>query len=118
MFWLLNYQIRQRRLARLNQGTLSTSPPSSVNSPVTVLNQKTASRQDEASSASQDSGYGSLPQSIELEDPEHTQHDGSQDKAGKRSSPTQSTSPTGGFKFKKSKDGVERESPSKVGVKH
>ena len=86
-----------------------------VSSSVTVLSQKTVTNQDESASASQDSGYGSLTQSLDLES-EHSQQDSGQDKSGKRSSPTPSTSPSGGFKFKKSKDGAEKESPSKVHI--
>jgi hypothetical protein len=56
-------------------------------------------------SDSLDSAYGSFPQSLEFEDSQEMT-----EKMGKRSSPTISSSPTDGFKFKRSKDSSDTES--------
>lgn len=55
-------------------------------------------------SDSLDSGYGSFPHSLEFEDSQEVT-----EKMGKRSSPTMSSSPTDGFKFKRSKDSLDTE---------
>ena len=56
-------------------------------------------------SESLDSAYGSLPQSLEFEESQEVT-----EKMGKRSSPTISSSPTDGFKYKRSKDSCDSES--------
>lgn len=67
----------------------------------------------EGSTAStQDSGYGSLPQSFEFDD--HSQETG--DKCGKRTSPTSSSSPSESFKFKRTRDGFDKEDSAMLRV--
>lgn len=61
-----------------------------------------------------DSGFGSFPQSLEFEESQEL----TTEKVGKRSSPTISSSPSDGFKFKRSKDSSDTEaSPSNQSTK-
>lgn len=64
--------------------------------------------------STQDSGYGSLSQSFEFD--EQSQDTG--DKCGKRTSPTCSSSPSENFKFKRTRDGFDKDDTSHVKVRH
>ncbi|KAK2552693.1 hypothetical protein P5673_026087, partial [Acropora cervicornis] len=61
----------------------------------------------------QDSGYGSLQQSFDIDD--HSQETG--DKCGKRASPTSSSSPSESCKFKRTKDAFDKDDSAHVKVK-
>ena len=97
------FQVRRRRLARLNQSALSTSPTSDGQTIPMRTSLKTVT--EDSAVNTQDSGYGSLPQSFEFDD--HSQETG--DKCGKRTSPTSLSSPSEGFKFKKTRDGFDKD---------
>lgn len=96
-------QVRRRRLARLNQGALSTSPTS--DGQAIPMRTSLKPMREDSSVSTQDSGYGSLSQSFEFDD--HSQETG--DKCGKRTSPTSSSPPSESYKFKKTRDGFEKE---------
>lgn len=102
-------EVRRRRLARLNQGALSTShgPSDSQTIPVRTSLKPLA---EDSTVNTQDSGYGSMPQSFEFD--EQSQDTG--DKCGKRTSPTCSSSPSESFKFKRTKDGFDKDDSSHV----
>ncbi|KAL9970123.1 hypothetical protein ACROYT_G022450 [Oculina patagonica] len=102
-------EVRRRRLARLNQGALSTSHIPSDSQTIPVRTNLKPLTEDSAVT-SQDSGYGSLPQSFEFDD--HSQDTG--DKCGKRTSPTCSSSPSESFKSKRTKDGFDKDDSSHV----
>lgn len=104
-------EIRRRRLARLNQGALSTSPTSDGQTIPMRTSLKPVDAEDSAVNT-QDSGYGSLPQSFEFDD--NSQETG--DKYGKRTSPTSLSSPSEGFKFKKTRDGFDKHGANHAGV--
>ena len=107
----MDFQIRRRRLARLNQGALSTSPTSDGQTISMRTSLKPVDAEDSAVNT-QDSGYGSLPQSFEFDD--NSQETG--DKYGKRTSPTSLSSPSEGFKFKKTRDGFDKHGANHAGV--
>lgn len=62
--------------------------------------------------STQDSGYGSLSQSFEFDESQDTG-----DKCGKRTSPTCSSSPSESFKFKRTRDGYDKDDTSQVKVR-
>lgn len=102
--------MRRRRLARLNQGGLSTSPTSDGQ----TIPMRTSLKPVTEDSAvnTQDSGYGSLPQSFDFDD--HSQE--TADKCGKRTSPTSSSSPSESYKFKRTKDGFDKDNSAHARV--
>lgn len=102
-------EVRRRRLARLNQGTMSSSHPPSDSHSIPVRTSLKPLAEGSAVST-QDSGYGSLSQSFEFD--EQSQDTG--DKCGKRTSPTCSSSPSENFKFKRTRDGFDKDDTSHV----
>lgn len=102
-------EVRRRRLARLNQGGLSASTSESQTiSMRTNLKPVT----EDSPVDTQDSGYGSLQQSFDIDD--HSQETG--DKCGKRTSPTSSSSPSESCKFKRTKDAFDKDDSAHVKV--
>ena len=103
------FKVRRRRLARLNQGGLSASTSESQTiSMRTNLKPVT----EDSPVDTQDSGYGSLQQSFDIDD--HSQETG--DKCGKRTSPTSSSSPSESCKFKRTKDAFDKGDSAHVKV--
>lgn len=95
----------------MNQGALSTSPTSDGQTISMRTSLKPVDAEDSAVNT-QDSGYGSLLQSFEFDD--NSQETG--DKYGKRTSPTSLSSPSEGFKFKKTRDGFDKHGANHAGV--
>lgn len=103
-------EVRRRRLARLNQGGLSASPTSD-SQPISMRTNLKPVTEDSPVDT-QDSGYGSLQQSFDIDD--HSQETG--DKCGKRTSPTSSSSPSESCKFKRTKDAFDKDGSGHVKV--
>lgn len=104
------FKVRRRRLARLNQGGLSASPTSDSQTISVRTNLKPVT--EDSPVHTQDSGYGSLPQSFDIDD--HSQEAG--DKCGKRTSPTCSSSPSESCKFKRTKDAFDKDDSAHLKV--
>ena len=104
------FKVRRRRLARLNQGGLSASPTSD-SQPISMRTNLKPVTEDSPVDT-QDSGYGSLQQSFDIDD--HSQETG--DKCGKRTSPTSSSSPSESCKFKRTKDAFDKDGSGHVKV--